>query len=124
MVKSASSSRWALRKYAVKLPNGDWALTDEIAKCVWLDETILKSEAGRCSLTGVIVSKTYLNSDGQLIALAELLDGKSGTARSDPSLIRTLQKLDSDLAGLHVVTVVQSPGKAQAACCEPASSQR
>ena len=117
MVRSTSSGRWAIREHAVRMPNRNWALTDEITKCVWLNETILKSDAGRCALTGVIVSKSYLNGDAQLIPLVQLLDSPF-TVRVDSSLMRSLQGLDPDLAGLQDATVSLSPGGVQAVCCE------
>ncbi len=117
MVMSDSSRRWATRENAVQLPNRNWALTDEITKCVWSNGPVLKSDAGRCSLTGVIVSESHLNADGQLTVLAELLDS-SFRARVDSSLIEPLQRLDSDFAGLQAITVFHSPGGVQAICCE------
>ena len=117
MVRSTFSGRWAIGEHAVRMPNRNWALTDETTKCVWLNETILRSDAGRCNLTGVIVSKSYLNGDGQLIPLVKLLDSPF-TVRVDSSLMRSLRGLDPDLAGLQDATVSHSPGVVQAICCE------
>ena len=91
---------------------------EEVTKCVWLDEPILKSEAARCRITREIVSKSQLNGEGQLIALAELLDGTARTVRAEPTLIPRLRELDSDFAGLQSVITVQSPGDIRAVCCE------
>jgi len=115
---SYTSGRWALREHTLRLRHFKWALTDETVKCAWLDGPVLKSDADRCDLTGLIVSKEFLNSDGQLAPLAELLDGNTRRVSTDPSLIPLLQELDADLAGLTDCSTVKSPGGMLAVCGE------
>ena len=116
--RSDLSGHRALRDHGVRLSDSRWALADETVKCVWLDEQIPKSEAGRCALTGQTFSKKLLNDLGQLASLADLLDGISGHRHPDPNLASRLRQVDPDLAGLTAVDMIRSPGRVRAICGE------
>jgi len=116
--RSDLSDRWALREHTIRLRNSRTAIADETVRCAWLNIPIAESESGRCGLTRQIVSTTFLNGDGQLAPLAELLDGIAGGASTDPILIPSLRHLDRDLAGLSNFLQVRSPGGNRAILCE------
>ncbi len=118
MEQSDLSGRWALREHALRLPDSRIALTVETVGCVWLGAPIARSEAGRCGLTGQIVSMKFLNGDGQLAPLADLLDGVARGVGNNRTLFPSLRQLDPDLAGLTNFLQVCSPGGNQAVLCE------
>ncbi len=98
--------------------SGRVGLLDEGLRCTWLGENVLRKEAGRCTLTGRTVAKKQLNTAGQLVPLADLLDGRAEGSRNDRKLIPVLQSLDKDLKGVTSAEVVRSPGGLYAVCGE------
>ena len=119
MARSDLSGRYAIPAESFRSPVcGLTGLSDEGARCSWLQERAFKSELGRCALTGRFVAKVHLNADGQLAPLADLLDGRSIDGSDDREWIPILRKLDGVFADLKRVESVRSPGGVIAVCCE------
>ena len=119
MARSDVSGRYGIRAESFRSPvSGRVGLSDEGLRCTWLGETVLRKEAARCALTGRTVAKKYLNGDGQLAPLADLLDGRTAAARSGRELLPLLRPLDEDLAGLTAAEAVRSPSGLYAVCGE------
>ena len=100
---------------------GQRVLKSESATCLWLDKPITWNLGDFCELTRLWMAKCYLDKNGMLQPLAEMLDGLSPSgnhARND--LIPVLKAIDPRLfAELRGVHAVASPsGKVLALCAE------
>lgn len=122
--RSSVSGRYALPAHFHHSPiSGLMFLPDEGVRCRWSGIHVLPDEVARCDFTGLTVCKQYLNADGQLKPLADLLDARltqvDGWFRlgvDGDLVLPALRSLDSDLAGATGGWAVWSPnGRAAAA---------
>ncbi len=120
LLKSDFSDRFVLPEKSVRSAvSKKICIPDETVECTWLEGPIAKAESGVCKLTGCTVAKRFLNLQGELIPLRELLDGNHEGA-DDPELIAWLKnQANGSLKGLKRVWCSPSPhGGVQAVCGE------
>ena len=92
-------------------------LLRELETCQWSGARVLKKEAGRCDLTGMVVSQSYLNDDGQLAPLAALLTAQHKRLEnrmyigvgSSEKMLRVLRSLDLAFKDARNGWAVRSP---------------
>jgi hypothetical protein len=124
LVRSDLSGRCAVQAHACRSPvSRKILLSDEGVRCQWSGARVFPKEAGRCDLTDLAVARIYLNHDGQLAPLADLLDGKHRELdrcfpleESKSHLLRQLRSLDPVFENAIDGWALRSPdGRAAAA---------
>lgn len=79
MRRSSSSNAWyTFDEIAAAKIRGTTPFDSVEVTCNWLGGSILASEAGRCSLSGLIVAKRFLNEAGELQEYRMVLNGSAG----------------------------------------------
>ena len=113
MLASTVSQRLMLPKVAIRSGrSGLICHPDESVVCQWLQKRLLRSEAGICQLTGLIVDKTYLNPNRELKPLRKMLDGTLGETASEIELSLITQFVPDTVGKVQQARIIRSPGGA------------
>ncbi len=115
---SALSGRTVLNRFAVcSVLSRRIGLQDEIGYCHWLDGPVLKDELDVCRLTGLTISRPFLNGDSELRPLREMLNGWSSEASSLPKGAQWLRRQHADFRGVKRMWGIRSPSNSVVAAC-------
>jgi ERCC4-related helicase len=115
---SALSGRTVLNRFAVcSVLSRRIGLEDEVGYCNWLDGPVLKDELDVCRLTGLTISRAFLNSDNELRPLRELLNGWSAEATPLPKGAQWLRNQHAEFRSVNRLSGIVSPSKTVIAAC-------
>jgi hypothetical protein len=93
-------------------------LKEEVVRCAWLEQPVLRDEAKACTLTRKLVAASLLNDEDELAPLRDLLDGRAREASAADHLVPRIRRLDEPFfQGLKHVWIVRSPRGGKLAVC-------